>query len=178
MDYSTGEQPDASAPPEGSGSGPQAQQQQLQRVSIHKPFTQSRVPPDLPMHPAPRHITEEELRVLEGCLHRWRSEVENDSRGTNTHACKHMLTLIQPDFCFLVALYIYMFLSGVCQICRPVYLESTEPLSLCILTSPWCRWEGFSDRFRNDPKMSSYCSWWCVSGAIPAACCFGPRGSG
>lgn len=80
---STGEQPDASVPPEGSSSGPQAQQQQQQqqqRVSIHKPFTQSRVPPDLPMHPAPRHITEEELRVLEGCLHRWRSEVENDTR--------------------------------------------------------------------------------------------------
>ncbi|XP_016112067.1 ubiquitin carboxyl-terminal hydrolase 25 isoform X6 [Sinocyclocheilus grahami] len=75
---STGEQPDTSVPAEGSGSGPQAQQQQ--RVSIHKPFTQSRVPPDLPMHPAPRHITEEELRVLEGCLHRWRSEVENDTR--------------------------------------------------------------------------------------------------
>uniref|UniRef100_A0A8C1JQY7 Ubiquitin carboxyl-terminal hydrolase n=1 Tax=Cyprinus carpio TaxID=7962 RepID=A0A8C1JQY7_CYPCA len=74
----TGEQPDTSVPAEGSGSGPQAQQQQ--RVSIHKPFTQSRVPPDLPMHPAPRHITEEELRVLEGCLHRWRSEVENDTR--------------------------------------------------------------------------------------------------
>uniref|UniRef100_A0A8C8IQU3 ubiquitinyl hydrolase 1 n=1 Tax=Oncorhynchus tshawytscha TaxID=74940 RepID=A0A8C8IQU3_ONCTS len=50
-----------------------------QRVPIHKPFTQSRLPPDLPMHPAPRHITEEELRVLEGCLHRWRSEVENDT---------------------------------------------------------------------------------------------------
>uniref|UniRef100_A0A8C1YWF0 Ubiquitin carboxyl-terminal hydrolase n=1 Tax=Cyprinus carpio TaxID=7962 RepID=A0A8C1YWF0_CYPCA len=81
---STGEQLDASVPPECSGSGPQAQQQQQQqqqqRVSIHKPFTQSRVPPDLPMHPAPRHITEEELRVLEGCLHRWRSEVENDTR--------------------------------------------------------------------------------------------------
>uniref|UniRef100_A0A673L0F0 Ubiquitin carboxyl-terminal hydrolase 25 n=1 Tax=Sinocyclocheilus rhinocerous TaxID=307959 RepID=A0A673L0F0_9TELE len=75
---STGEQPDTSVPAEGSGSGSQAQQQQ--RVSIHKPFTQSRVPPDLPMHPAPRHITEEELRVLEGCLHRWRSEVENDTR--------------------------------------------------------------------------------------------------
>ncbi|XP_059401117.1 ubiquitin carboxyl-terminal hydrolase 25-like isoform X3 [Carassius carassius] len=73
---STGEQPDTSVPAEGSSSGPQAQQ----RVSIHKPFTQSRVPPDLPMHPAPRHITEEELRVLEGCLHRWRSEVENDTR--------------------------------------------------------------------------------------------------
>ncbi|XP_051764173.1 ubiquitin carboxyl-terminal hydrolase 25 isoform X3 [Ctenopharyngodon idella] len=80
---STGDQPDASVSPEGSCSGMQAQQQQQQqqqRVSIHKPFTQSRVPPDLPMHPAPRHITEEELRVLEGCLHRWRSEVENDTR--------------------------------------------------------------------------------------------------
>uniref|UniRef100_H2ZYR3 Ubiquitin carboxyl-terminal hydrolase 25 n=1 Tax=Latimeria chalumnae TaxID=7897 RepID=H2ZYR3_LATCH len=52
----------------------------LQRPIIHKPFTQSRIPPDLPMHPAPRHITEEELRVLEGCLHRWRTEVENDTR--------------------------------------------------------------------------------------------------
>lgn len=54
----------------------------IQRSVIHKPFTQSRIPPDLPMHPAPRHITEEELSVLEGCLHRWRTEVENDTRGT------------------------------------------------------------------------------------------------
>uniref|UniRef100_A0A8C6LJI3 Ubiquitin carboxyl-terminal hydrolase 25 n=1 Tax=Nothobranchius furzeri TaxID=105023 RepID=A0A8C6LJI3_NOTFU len=52
---------------------------QQQRVPVHKPFTHSRLRPDLPMHPAPRHITEEELRVLEGCLHRWRSEVENDT---------------------------------------------------------------------------------------------------
>ncbi|XP_021081742.2 ubiquitin carboxyl-terminal hydrolase 25 isoform X1 [Mesocricetus auratus] len=50
------------------------------RTGIHKPFTQSRVPPDLPMHPAPRHITEEELSVLENCLHRWRTEIENDTR--------------------------------------------------------------------------------------------------
>ncbi|NXK34829.1 UBP25 hydrolase, partial [Piprites chloris] len=52
----------------------------VQRSVVHKPFTQSRIPPDLPMHPAPRHITEEELSVLEGCLHRWRTEVENDTR--------------------------------------------------------------------------------------------------
>ncbi|NXW60677.1 UBP25 hydrolase, partial [Eurystomus gularis] len=52
----------------------------VQRSVIHKPFTQSRIPPDLPMHPAPRHITEEELSILEGCLHRWRTEVENDTR--------------------------------------------------------------------------------------------------
>lgn len=50
------------------------------RLVIHKPFTQSRIPPDLPMHPAPRHITEEELSVLESCLHRWRTEIENDTR--------------------------------------------------------------------------------------------------
>ncbi|XP_048348927.1 ubiquitin carboxyl-terminal hydrolase 25 isoform X3 [Sphaerodactylus townsendi] len=63
--------------------GPSADTQSTspaQRSVIHKPFTQSRIPPDLPMHPAPRHITEEELSVLEGCLHRWRTEVETDTR--------------------------------------------------------------------------------------------------
>uniref|UniRef100_A0A8C7VXU4 Ubiquitin carboxyl-terminal hydrolase 25 n=1 Tax=Oncorhynchus mykiss TaxID=8022 RepID=A0A8C7VXU4_ONCMY len=69
---STAEQGPSSTPPEGLALA--------LRVPIHRPFTQSRLPPDLPMHPAPRHITEEELRVLEGCLHRWRSEVENDTR--------------------------------------------------------------------------------------------------
>lgn len=68
-----------------SGPSPAPGTAQQQRVPIHKPFTQSRLPPDLPMHPAPRHITEEELRVLEGCLHRWRSEVENDTRGRRPH---------------------------------------------------------------------------------------------
>uniref|UniRef100_A0A8C6T720 Ubiquitin carboxyl-terminal hydrolase 25 n=1 Tax=Neogobius melanostomus TaxID=47308 RepID=A0A8C6T720_9GOBI len=70
-------QQDSVAPLESMSPATGAQQQ---RLAIHKPFTQSRLPPDLPMHPAPRHITEEELRVLEGCLHRWRSEVENDTR--------------------------------------------------------------------------------------------------
>ncbi|XP_029030412.1 ubiquitin carboxyl-terminal hydrolase 25 isoform X2 [Betta splendens] len=69
---------ESSGPASGPNTAPTAVQQQ--RVPIHKPFTQSRLPPDLPMHPAPRHITEEELRVLESCLHRWRSEVENDTR--------------------------------------------------------------------------------------------------
>ncbi|KAM7181853.1 ubiquitin carboxyl-terminal hydrolase 25 isoform 2-T3 [Macrochelys suwanniensis] len=86
---------DASAPPSGTVTTqtiPSTTEQQgpssseipsaspVQRSVIHKPFTQSRIPPDLPMHPAPRHITEEELSVLEGCLHRWRAEVENDTR--------------------------------------------------------------------------------------------------
>lgn len=73
---------ESSGPASGAATAPTTAQQQ--RVPIHKPFTQSRLPPDLPMHPAPRHITEEELRVLEGCLHRWRSEVENDTRGEST----------------------------------------------------------------------------------------------
>uniref|UniRef100_A0A667X7F0 Ubiquitin carboxyl-terminal hydrolase 25 n=1 Tax=Myripristis murdjan TaxID=586833 RepID=A0A667X7F0_9TELE len=77
-DIDTSAPPDGSATAAGPATAPTAAQQQ--RVPIHKPFTQSRLPPDLPMHPAPRHITEEELRVLEGCLHRWRSEVENDTR--------------------------------------------------------------------------------------------------
>ncbi|KPP71989.1 ubiquitin carboxyl-terminal hydrolase 25-like [Scleropages formosus] len=51
-----------------------------QRVPVHKPLTQSRVLPNPLGQPAPRFITEEELRVLEGCLQRWRSEVEKDTR--------------------------------------------------------------------------------------------------
>uniref|UniRef100_A0A8C9SFT8 Ubiquitin carboxyl-terminal hydrolase 25 n=1 Tax=Scleropages formosus TaxID=113540 RepID=A0A8C9SFT8_SCLFO len=78
---------DTSGPPGGTAApqhaadqGPSNATEPQQRVAVHKPFTQSRLPPDLPMHPAPRHITEEELRVLEGCLQRWRTEVENDTR--------------------------------------------------------------------------------------------------
>ncbi|XP_018421027.1 PREDICTED: ubiquitin carboxyl-terminal hydrolase 25 isoform X2 [Nanorana parkeri] len=84
---------DTSAPPSGSlitqpmqstmehqGPSSSSEPQSNQRSVIHKPFTQSRIPPDLPMHPAPRHITDEELTVLEGCLHRWRTEVETDTR--------------------------------------------------------------------------------------------------
>ncbi|XP_020341044.1 ubiquitin carboxyl-terminal hydrolase 25 isoform X8 [Oncorhynchus kisutch] len=76
---STAEQGPSCTLPEGLSPTPTQAPSTQQRVPIHKPFTQSRLPPDLPMHPAPRHITEEELRVLEGCLHRWRSEVENDT---------------------------------------------------------------------------------------------------
>ncbi|XP_063812427.1 ubiquitin carboxyl-terminal hydrolase 25 isoform X4 [Pseudophryne corroboree] len=84
---------DTSAPPSGSvvtqtmqstmehqGPSSSTETPASQRSVIHKPFTQSRIPPDLPMHPAPRHITDEELTVLEGCLHRWRTEVETDTR--------------------------------------------------------------------------------------------------
>ncbi|NWX98466.1 UBP25 hydrolase, partial [Nothoprocta ornata] len=81
---SGGAQPAQSAPSTIEQQGPSSSDvpstSPVQRSVIHKPFTQSRIPPDLPMHPAPRHITEEELSVLEGCLHRWRTEVENDTR--------------------------------------------------------------------------------------------------
>ncbi|XP_060226650.1 ubiquitin carboxyl-terminal hydrolase 25 isoform X2 [Meriones unguiculatus] len=76
---STAEQQGASASELPSSSPASGAALSLRSV-IHKPFTQSRIPPDLPMHPAPRHITEEELSVLESCLHRWRTEIENDTR--------------------------------------------------------------------------------------------------
>ncbi|XP_034033705.1 ubiquitin carboxyl-terminal hydrolase 28 isoform X3 [Thalassophryne amazonica] len=49
-----------------------------QKTPIYKPFTQCRPPVDLPPHPAPHNITEEELHFVKTCLQRWRTEVEND----------------------------------------------------------------------------------------------------
>uniref|UniRef100_H3BGX3 ubiquitinyl hydrolase 1 n=1 Tax=Latimeria chalumnae TaxID=7897 RepID=H3BGX3_LATCH len=54
-----------------------------QRTPVHKPFTQSRPPVEMPTHPAPRFITEEEFRFIESCLQRWRSEVEHDVQERN-----------------------------------------------------------------------------------------------
>ncbi|XP_060703043.1 ubiquitin carboxyl-terminal hydrolase 28 isoform X3 [Hemiscyllium ocellatum] len=51
---------------------------QAQHAAVHKPFTQSRPPMEMPAHPAPRHITAEELMFFENCLQRWRAEVEQD----------------------------------------------------------------------------------------------------
>uniref|UniRef100_A0A8C9RTN7 Ubiquitin carboxyl-terminal hydrolase 25 n=1 Tax=Scleropages formosus TaxID=113540 RepID=A0A8C9RTN7_SCLFO len=86
----TGTQPGGTAaPPQpalrqgspNSTEGPLSAPFPQQRVPVHKPLTQSRVLPNPLGQPAPRFITEEELRVLEGCLQRWRSEVEKDTRG-------------------------------------------------------------------------------------------------
>ncbi|XP_078389137.1 ubiquitin carboxyl-terminal hydrolase 28 isoform X2 [Cetorhinus maximus] len=63
------EAPETSSPP----STPQPQ-----RATVHKPFTQTRPPMEMPAHPAPRHITAEELKFFESCLQRWRAEVERD----------------------------------------------------------------------------------------------------
>uniref|UniRef100_A0A8C9V3P0 ubiquitinyl hydrolase 1 n=1 Tax=Scleropages formosus TaxID=113540 RepID=A0A8C9V3P0_SCLFO len=85
----TGTQPGGTAaPPQpalrqgspNSTEGPLSAPFPQQRVPVHKPLTQSRVLPNPLGQPAPRFITEEELRVLEGCLQRWRSEVEKDTR--------------------------------------------------------------------------------------------------
>lgn len=116
--YSTAEQEslppiESSGPASGPTTAPTAAQQQ--RVPIHKPFTQSRLPPDLPMHPAPRHITEEELRVLEGCLHRWRSEVENDTRGRSASL---PFAALNASLC--CGSFSMIYLSIALQICRAV----------------------------------------------------------
>ncbi|XP_062391855.1 ubiquitin carboxyl-terminal hydrolase 25 isoform X5 [Sardina pilchardus] len=79
----TAKQPPAHASPAeqcASGSVEGAVSSVQQKTPPFKPFTQSCLPPNLPMHPAPRNITADELRTLEGCLHRWRSEVETDTR--------------------------------------------------------------------------------------------------
>ncbi|GCB70246.1 hypothetical protein scyTo_0001231 [Scyliorhinus torazame] len=47
-------------------------------ATVHKPFTQTRPPMEMQAHPAPRHITAEELKFFENCLQRWRTEVEHD----------------------------------------------------------------------------------------------------
>ena len=39
--------------------------------------------------PAPRYITQSEMKVLEACLTRWKSEMEEDVRGKNK--CKYLI---------------------------------------------------------------------------------------
>lgn len=107
---------ESSGPASGPTTAPPAAQQQ--RIPIHKPFTQSRLPPDLPMHPAPRHITEEELRVLEGCLHRWRSEVENDTRGRSI--CLSFAVLYDVKVSIRLAL-----TNGLCMMFCPPDLQGS-----------------------------------------------------
>ena len=36
---------------------------------------------DMPPHPAPHSVSEDELRSIKACLIRWRSEVENNMNG-------------------------------------------------------------------------------------------------
>lgn len=121
-------QQDCSPTASPSTAPPAAQQQ---RTAIHKPFTQSRLPAELPAHPAPRHITTQELQVLESCFHRWRSEVENDIHGKSA--------VFQPftPSCLLMAPTCVQ--SYVCQTSRAASAESTELWSSCTRTNLWCR---------------------------------------
>ncbi|KAM6157508.1 ubiquitin carboxyl-terminal hydrolase 28 isoform 2-T2 [Rhynchocyon petersi] len=43
-----------------------------------EPFTSSRSSSEMPAHPAPRKVTDEEINFVKTCLERWRSEIEQD----------------------------------------------------------------------------------------------------
>ncbi|KAF6106978.1 ubiquitin specific peptidase 28 [Phyllostomus discolor] len=45
---------------------------------VNKPLTSSRSPMEMPAHPAPRTVTDEEINSVKTCLQRWRSEIEQD----------------------------------------------------------------------------------------------------
>lgn len=55
--------------------------------SLHKsevanqPLTPSRSSMEMPSHPAPRTVTDEEINFVKTCLQRWRSEIEQDIQG-------------------------------------------------------------------------------------------------
>ena len=53
-------------------------------VTMTSPQVRSPLKRSLPpvSNPCPRHVTDDELQVLENCLHRWRKEVQSDVRGT------------------------------------------------------------------------------------------------
>ncbi|XP_058865470.1 ubiquitin carboxyl-terminal hydrolase 28-like isoform X8 [Acipenser ruthenus] len=85
-----------SGPPDSSNSMPTSPPPQ--RTPIYKPFTQCRPPMDTPPHPAPHKVSEEELCFIKGCLHRWRTEVEQniqelkDSIDRINHTLENMYT--------------------------------------------------------------------------------------
>lgn len=45
---------------------------------VNKPLTSSRSPLEMPAHPAPRTVTDEEINSVKTCLQRWRREIEQD----------------------------------------------------------------------------------------------------
>ncbi|KAM5317433.1 ubiquitin carboxyl-terminal hydrolase 28 isoform 2-T2 [Glossophaga mutica] len=47
-------------------------------TTVNKPLTSSRSPMEMPAHPAPRTVTDEEINFVKTCLQRWRSEIEQD----------------------------------------------------------------------------------------------------
>ncbi|XP_039743869.1 ubiquitin carboxyl-terminal hydrolase 28 isoform X3 [Pteropus medius] len=46
--------------------------------TMNKPLTSFRSPMEMPAHPAPRTVTDEEITFVKTCLQRWRSETEQD----------------------------------------------------------------------------------------------------
>lgn len=49
--------------------------------TVNTPLPSSRSCVEMPAHPAPRAVTEEEIHFVKTCLQRWRSEIEQDIQG-------------------------------------------------------------------------------------------------
>ncbi|XP_054448252.1 ubiquitin carboxyl-terminal hydrolase 28 isoform X4 [Pteronotus mesoamericanus] len=47
-------------------------------MTVNKPLTSPRSSVEMPAHPAPRTVTDEEINFVKTCLQRWRSEIEQD----------------------------------------------------------------------------------------------------
>ncbi|XP_066228974.1 ubiquitin carboxyl-terminal hydrolase 28 isoform X4 [Saccopteryx leptura] len=50
----------------------------LPKSTVNMPLTSSRSSVEMPAHPAPRTVTDEEINFVKTCLQRWRSEIEQD----------------------------------------------------------------------------------------------------
>ncbi|KAM8819386.1 ubiquitin carboxyl-terminal hydrolase 28 isoform 4-T4 [Rhynchonycteris naso] len=50
----------------------------LHKSTVNMPLTSSRSSVEMPAHPAPRTVTDEEINFVKTCLQRWRSEIEQD----------------------------------------------------------------------------------------------------
>ncbi|KAJ8414630.1 hypothetical protein AAFF_G00038320 [Aldrovandia affinis] len=80
------------APPAGTTTPlqPTASKAELGPASCSPPVSPGAPPHPAPHppHPAPRHVSPEEMQVLQGCLHRWRSEVESDIQDLQRHVSR------------------------------------------------------------------------------------------
>ncbi|XP_076968998.1 ubiquitin carboxyl-terminal hydrolase 28 isoform X5 [Tamandua tetradactyla] len=66
-----------SSPQDGESSFSSEDSQQKSKI-MNKPLLSSRSSMEMPTHPAPRTVTDEEINFVKTCLQRWRSEIEQD----------------------------------------------------------------------------------------------------
>ncbi|KAG9333344.1 hypothetical protein JZ751_012753 [Albula glossodonta] len=94
---SLGEDSHIAAPPSGSfmplQPSPSSSYQATTPLPQPHAHSQPRASSDMPTSPAPRHVTTEEMQVLEGCLRRWRSEVETDIQDLQQHVARLHATI-------------------------------------------------------------------------------------